>query len=94
MDSLCIHEVVLHRIFRNLLWTTEDPFPEDKLAVPAPQGGGVGGAVRDSGVLGHGHGAPLVSLPLGQDISNVLVTFDEVLEFWVHLQLGRSVSTT
>ena len=77
--------MILHRVLRNLLGASEDPLPEHELAVPSPEGGGVGGAVGDCGVLGHGHGASLVPLPLGQDVTDVLVTFDEVLELRVHL---------
>lgn len=64
VNSLCIHEVVLHGVLRDFLGTTEDPLPKDELAVPTPQSRRVGGPVRHGRVLGHGHGAPLVSLPL------------------------------
>ena len=85
MHSLRVHEMILHRILWDLLGPAEDSLAEDKLAVPSPQGGGVGGTVGDGGVLGHGHGAALVSLPLRQDVGDVLVTFDKVLKFWIHL---------
>ena len=88
MHSLGIHEVVLHGILRDVLGPTEHSFAEDKLAVPPTESCSVAGLLGYSGVLGHGHGGALVSLPLSQDIGNVLVAFDEVLSFWVHLWEG------
>ncbi len=77
--------MIFHRVLWNFFRIAKDPLSKDKLAIPTPQGRGVGRTVGDSSVFGHRHGAPLVSLPLSQHICNVLVTFDEVLKFWIDL---------
>ena len=69
---------------------SEHSLAEDKLAVSSAERRSVAGFVGDSGVLGHGHGGASVSLPLGQNVCYVLVSLDEVLLFWVHLQRERN----
>ena len=86
IDSLCIHHVIFHRIQRYFLRSSEYSLPEDKLAVPSSESGGVGGTMGHRRVLGHGHGAPLVPLPLRQDVGYVLVPFDKVLGLRVNLE--------
>lgn len=85
VDSLGVHEVVLYWIFRNLFRVSEYSLPEHKFRVSPSQGRGVAGLVGDSGVLGHGNGGSLVSLPLRQHISNVVMALDEMLCLRIHL---------
>ena len=85
VDSLSIHEMVLDWVFRDLFRVSEHSFVEHKLAVPASQSCSVAWLVRYRGVLGHGHGGPLVPLPLCQHVSNVLKSLDEMLLFRIDL---------
>lgn len=94
VDGLGIREVVLHRVLWDLLGSAEDSLAEDKLAITSSKGSGVGGLVGHRGVLGHHHGGPLVPLPLGEHICDVLMTLDEVFLLWIDLRWSKENGTT
>ena len=85
VDCLSIHEMVLDWVLRDLFRVSEHSLVEHKLAVSTSQSCSVARPMRYRGVLGHGHGGALVSLPLCQHVSNVLKPLDEMLLFRIDL---------
>ena len=85
VHGLCVDQVILDRVLGNVLWLPEYSLAEDEPRVPPSESGGVAGPLGDGGVLGHRHGGALVSLPLRENVPNVLVTLDEVLVIRIHL---------
>lgn len=85
VNCLGICEVILNRIFGDFFWSTKHSLFEYKLWVSSPQCSSIAGFVRDGSVLCHCNRWSLVSLPLREDVCNVLVTLDEVLFLRINL---------
>ena len=58
--SLCIHEMILHRVLGDLLRVAEDSLPDDKLGVSRSHGLSEACTTRHCCVAGHHHGGALV----------------------------------